>query len=75
MSLRNALLRRVLRCRICLPALFTTGIATGAVVYGLLADDMVTALGALLLVPSAILLFAIGLREAGPVESDSYRAN
>lgn len=62
MSLRRKLKRRVLGCRLCLPALFTAGIATAAIVFGLLTDDMVTALGALLLVPSAILLFAIGLR-------------
>ena len=62
MSLRITVKRRVLGCRLCLPALFTTGIATAAIVVGLLTDDMVTALGALLLVPSAVLLFAIGLR-------------
>jgi len=62
MSLRSELKRRVLGCRICLPALLAASIATSGVVYGLLTDDMVTALGALLLVPSAILLFAIGLR-------------
>jgi len=62
MSLRTAVKRRLLGCRLCLPALFTAGIATAAIVVGLLTDDMVTALGALLLVPSAILLFAIGLR-------------
>jgi hypothetical protein len=62
MSLRHTLKRRVLGCRICLPALFTASIATTAIIYGLLTDDMVTALGALLLVPSAVLLFAIGLR-------------
>jgi len=62
MSLRNTLKRRVLGCRICLPALFTAGIAAAAIAYGLATDDMVTALGALFLVPSAVLLFAIGLR-------------
>ena len=62
MSLCHTLKRRALGCRLCLPALFTAGIATTAIVFGLLTDDMVTALGALLLVPSAILLFAIGLR-------------
>ena len=62
MSLRTAVKRRLLGCRLCLPALFTASIATAAIVVGLLTDDMVTALGALLLVPSAILLFAIGLR-------------
>lgn len=62
MSLRDAVKHRILGCRLCLPALFTTSIATAAIAIGLLTDDMVTALGALLLVPSAILLFAIGLR-------------
>lgn len=37
-------------------------------------DDMVTALGALLLVPSAVLLFAIGLRRENTALSDR-RAN
>jgi hypothetical protein len=53
-----------------LPALFTAGIAATAIVVGLLTDDMVTALGALLLVPSAILLFAIGLRRENTALSD-----
>ena len=63
MPLRTAVKRRILGCRLCLPALVTTGIATTAIVVGLLTDDMVTALGALLLVPSAMLLFGIGLRQ------------
>ena len=70
MSLRTAVKRRVLGCRLCLPALFTAGIATTAIVLGLLTDDMVTALGALLLVPSAVLLFAIGLRRENTALSD-----
>jgi len=72
MALRLALKRRVLSCRICIPATVTASIATAAIAFGLLTDDMVTALGALLLVPSAMLLFAIGLREAG---RDSQRPN
>ena len=74
MSLRHTVKRRLLGCRICVPALFTAGIATAAIVFGLLTDDMVTALGALLLVPSAILLFAIGLRRENTALSDR-RAN
>ena len=70
MSLLNTLKRRVRGCRLCLPALFTAGIATTAIVVGLLTDDMVTALGALLLVPSAILLFAIGLRRENTALTD-----
>lgn len=70
MSLRVAVKRRLLGCRLCLPALFTAGIAATAIVVGLLTDDMVTALGALLLVPSAILLFAIGLRRENTALSD-----
>jgi len=73
MSRRDALKRRILGCRICVPALFTAGIATTAIVYGLLTDDMVTALGALLLVPSAILLFAIGLGRENTALSDGPR--
>jgi len=70
MALRSRLKRRILGCRICIPALFTAGIATTAIVYGLTTDDMVTALGALLLVPSAILLFGIGLRRENTALSD-----
>ena len=70
MPLPHRLKRQVLGCRICLPALFTAAIATGAIVLGLMTDDMVTALGALLLVPSAVLLFAIGLRRENGVVSD-----
>jgi hypothetical protein len=70
MSALPALKRQILGCRICIPALFTTGIAITTIVYGFLTDDMVTALGAFLLVPSALLLFAIGLRRENPVRSD-----
>ncbi|WP_324664509.1 hypothetical protein [Haloarcula sediminis] len=70
MSLSDTVKRRLLGCRICLPGLFTAGIATTAIVYGLRTDDMVTALGALLLVPSAILLFAIGLGREHSMLSD-----
>lgn len=70
MSLLHRLKRRVLGCRICLPGLFTAAIATGAIALGFLTDDMVTALGALLLIPSAVLLFAIGLRRENAVVSD-----
>lgn len=70
MSHYETLKRRVRGCRLCLPALFTAGIATTAIVYGTATDDMVTALGALLLVPSAILLFAIGLRRENTALSD-----
>ena len=70
MSLWSELKRRILGCRICLPGLVTAGIATVAIVYGLATDDMVTALGALLLVPSAVLLFAIGLRRENTALSD-----
>lgn len=70
MSLRTAVKRRVLGCRLCLPALFTAGIATSAIVVGVQTDDMVTALGALLLAPSAVLLFAIGLRQENTELSD-----
>ncbi|NHX41851.1 MULTISPECIES: hypothetical protein [Haloarcula] len=70
MPLRTTVKRRVLGCRLCLPALFTAGIATAAIVIGLLTGDMVTALGAFLLVPSAILLFAIGLKRETTALSD-----
>jgi hypothetical protein len=70
MSLHTVVRRRVLGCRICIPGAFTAGIATAAIVYGLATDDMVTALGALLLVPSAVLLFAIGLGQENAAITD-----
>jgi uncharacterized membrane protein len=70
MAFGTAVWRRILSCRICIPAAFTAGIATAAIVYGLVTDDMVTALGALLLVPSAVLLFAIGLKHENAAIAD-----
>ena len=73
MSMRTELRRRVLGCRICIPALFAAGIATAAILYGVATDDMVTTLGALLLMPSVVLLFAIGLRRENTALSDQPR--
>ncbi len=70
MSLGQKMKRRILGCRICIPALFTAGIAIAAIALGVATDDMVTALGALLLVPSAVLLFAIGLRRENTALSE-----
>lgn len=65
MSLGDTVKRRVLSCRLCLPGLVVAVLATAGIGYGLLTDDPVTSLGSLLLVPSAVLLFAIGIKEAG----------
>jgi hypothetical protein len=48
-------------CRYCLGALVSLSIAGVAVAYGLTHDDVVTALGGLLFVPTAVLLAGIGL--------------
>jgi hypothetical protein len=56
-----------------LAAAVVVSFATAAVVYGILYDDVVTAVSALLFVPAALLLVAIGLsfdeadeRKSGP---------
>ena len=54
-----------LRCRLCLPAAVALAIATAGVGYGVLYDDIVTALGASLFVPSAAILFGIASRRRG----------
>ena len=46
-------------CRLCLPATLALAFAVVGVGYGLTHDDPATALGALLFVPSAVLLFGI----------------
>jgi peptidoglycan/LPS O-acetylase OafA/YrhL len=48
-------------CRFCAGAAVVFLVAVAAIAYGLTEQDMVTALGALLLVPAAGLLAAIGL--------------
>jgi len=48
-------------CRYCLGAALALGAAVVAVTYGLLHQDVVTALGGLLFVPTAVLLAGIGL--------------
>lgn len=48
-------------CRYCLGAVLALGAAVAAVGYGLLNQDLVTALGGLLFVPTAALLAGIGL--------------
>jgi uncharacterized membrane protein len=55
----------VLGCRICVPAAVALCIAAAGVGYGLTHDDVVTALGALLFVPSAAILFGVAVRRNG----------
>ncbi|SDN10078.1 hypothetical protein SAMN05192554_11535 [Haloarchaeobius iranensis] len=52
----------VLGCRVCVPASLAVLIAVAGVVYGLTNDDVVTALGALLFLPSAAILFGVAAR-------------
>jgi hypothetical protein len=49
-------------CRFCLWAGLALLAAIGALTYGYLAGDVVTALGGLLFVPAAVLLAGIGMR-------------
>ncbi|SFK66175.1 hypothetical protein SAMN04487950_0454 [Halogranum rubrum] len=48
-------------CRYCLGAVLALSLAIGSVVYGLTHNDIVTALGGVLFVPTALLLAGIGL--------------
>jgi uncharacterized protein GlcG (DUF336 family) len=48
-------------CRYCLGAVLALSLAIAAVAYGLTHNDIVTALGGLLFVPTALLLAGIGL--------------
>jgi hypothetical protein len=51
--------RETLRDGLLIPAIVALGAGIGGIVFGLSHDDIVTALGALLFVPSALLLFGI----------------
>lgn len=53
-------------CRYCLGAAVALSIAVASVAYGLTHQDVVTALGGLLFVPTAALLAGIGLAGGGP---------
>ncbi|QCC48465.1 hypothetical protein [Halobellus limi] len=55
----------ILRCRLCFPAVVALAIATAGIAYGVTNDDIVTALGASLFVPSAAILFGIASRRRG----------
>lgn len=50
-------------CRVCVPASLAVLIGVIGVWYGLSHDDIVTALGALLFLPSAALLFGVAARQ------------
>ena len=54
-----------------LAAAIALGLATTAVAYGLVHDDVVTIVSALPFVPAALLLVAIGLSVDPPTERDS----
>jgi hypothetical protein len=72
----NKILNAV-RSRLLVPALVALVAGIGGVIFGLSHDDIVTALGALLFIPSALLLFGIAAkrREIGPLSSSNQRAN
>jgi hypothetical protein len=59
--------------RVLVPGVVALVVATVGVAYGIVADDVVTALGALLFVPSAALLFGIALRRNRGVETRERR--
>lgn len=48
-------------CRFCAGAAVVFAVAVSAIGYGVTQQDIVTALGALLLIPAALILAAIGL--------------
>jgi ABC-type transport system involved in cytochrome bd biosynthesis fused ATPase/permease subunit len=66
-----------LRSRLLIPAVVALGAGIGGVAFGLSHDDVVTALGALLFVPSALLLFGIVAkrRGVGPFAPSRRRPN
>jgi uncharacterized protein GlcG (DUF336 family) len=57
-------------CRYCLGAAVALSIAVASVAYGLTHQDVVTALGGLLFVPTAALLAGIGLAGGDPGGTD-----
>ena len=64
------------RSRLLVPALVALVAGIGGVIFGLSHDDIVTALGALLFIPSALLFgIAVKRREIGPLSSSNQRAN
>jgi len=69
--------RATLRSRLLIPAVVALGAGIGGVAFGLSHDDVVTALGALLFVPSALLLFGIVAkrRGVGPFAPSRRRPN
>ncbi|WP_435160701.1 hypothetical protein [Halorubrum sp. SY-15] len=59
--------------RVLVPGVVALVVAVVGVAYGIVADDAVTALGALLFVPSAALLVGIALRRDRGVETRERR--
>ncbi|MFC6784445.1 hypothetical protein ACFQFH_02680 [Halobaculum halobium] len=66
-----------LRSHLLVPAFVALVAGVGGVVFGFSHDDVVTALGALLFIPSALLLFGIVAKrhEIGPFGSTSRRTD
>ncbi|WP_435185813.1 hypothetical protein [Halobellus sp. EA9] len=67
----------VLRSRLLVPAVVAFAAGIAGVAFGLSHDDIVTVLGALLFVPSGLLLIGIVARRhnVGPFASSRRRAN
>ena len=59
--------------RVLVPGVVALVVAVVGVAYGIVADDVVTAIGALLFVPSAALLVGIALRRDRGVETRERR--
>lgn len=66
-----------LRSHLLIPAFVALVAGLGGVAFGLAHDDIVTAMGALLFIPSAVLLFGIVAKRhrVGPFASSDHRKN
>jgi len=65
LSQSTARVLTALRSRLLVPAVVACGAGVGGVAFGLSHDDIVTALGALLFVPSGLLLLGIVAKRHG----------
>ena len=66
-----------LRSRLLIPAVIALLAGLGGIAFGLVHNDIVTVLGALLFLPSAVLLFGIVAKRhgVGPFASSTNRTN
>ncbi|QAU14190.1 hypothetical protein EKH57_16795 [Halorubrum sp. BOL3-1] len=70
-------IRSAFRSHLLVPAFIALFVGIGGIAFGLTHDDIVTALGVLLFLPSAVLLFGIVAKRHGvkPFAPSSNRAN